>query len=301
MADYYAILGISHASETDEIAKAYRRAALTFNPESNQSQTEDKTELARRFRLVSQAYTVLSDAKLRAIYDAYGESGVRHGGTLYDKKGLDVDAIDPDEVFRKFFGVDNPFQAIGDISGLHSTQHRFFSDAAAAKPPPAPEPLAVDVSVTLEEVATGALKTITWVPSTRGGQTQVTDVAIPAGVRDGSSLTLPVAGGPLLVRIHVLTHDTYVREQNDLSFTTSISLSEALTGTTVNIPLLGGRSTELCIDEVVHPTYVLRLPGEGLPDAQGKKGDLIVRFKTNYPAYLTAEQKRELRRVLNQA
>ena len=135
MADYYAILGISHAAEVDEVAKAYRRAALTYNPLCNPD-SEDEAELTRRFKLVSQAYVVLSSAKTRAVYDAYAENGVRHGGTFEVNSGLAIDQIDPDEVFRRFFGVDNPFQVIGDVSGLHSTQHHFYSEAAAEKAPP---------------------------------------------------------------------------------------------------------------------------------------------------------------------
>ena len=236
MTDYYAILEISRAAQADDIAKAYRRAALTYNPSINhtaadgsgaQSQTDDYQQLPdiqqqqqqqrnqhtsmvrkalsmqhsaadrargngvgtvnmttstltaaekqRRFKLVSQAYTVLSQPKLRAVYDAYGEDGVRHGGTgsIGIPGGLAIDDIDPEKTFRTFFGVDSPFQVLGNrnilsaekgqVSGLTNTQHHFFSESAAVdkSPPPAP-PVETELWVTLEDIDCGALRCLQW-------------------------------------------------------------------------------------------------------------------------------------------
>ena len=295
MTDYYAILGISHAAHDDEIAKAYRRAALTYNPECNQD-AKDVTELARRFKLVSQAYVVLSDTKTRAIYDSYGDAGVRQGNIGSDN-GLAVDQIDPNVVFRRFFGVDNPFQIIGTASGLHGTQHHFFSASAAAVPSPKAMAASAVVEVTLEEVFSGCRKTATW----NIDQSSVSvDIEVPRGVESGSRLQVTHSSGSAAnVTIVVVPHPKLIREGDDLSITVPIKLVEALSGTTVKVTLIDGRDLHVRLDEIVHPGFSRRIDGEGLPNrSTGKRGDLIVRCDTEFPKYLTAEQRRELRRVL---
>lgn len=313
MADFYAILGISHAAESDEIAKAYRRAALTFNPDCNPDAT-NVVELRRRFTLVSQAYVVLSNPKTRAIYDAYAESGVRHGGTFSHNEGLDIDAIDPDTTFRQFFGVDNPFQIIGDATGLHSTQHHFYSEVAgsAATLPPA-EPVMTSVVVSLEEAFGGTTTTASWTASNttvRGDSEAVTascDVTVPKGIQHGATIKIPGVGhkkeghsqGPVHVRVEIAQHDRFTRDGDNLIVVVPITIADALTGCNVEVSTIDGRVLNVLIDEIVHPQFALTIAGQGMTRQAGGRGDLIVRCSTQFPEYLSAEQKREVRRILS--
>ncbi len=66
MKDHYATLGVARDAAAAEIRKAYRRLALRLHPDRNPG---DK-EAERRFKQVSEAYDVLSDAKKRAKHDA---------------------------------------------------------------------------------------------------------------------------------------------------------------------------------------------------------------------------------------
>jgi len=63
--DYYKTLGVPKDAKADEIKKAYRKLARQFHPDANKGETaaEDK------FKEVSEAYDVLSDAKRRKEYD----------------------------------------------------------------------------------------------------------------------------------------------------------------------------------------------------------------------------------------
>ena len=70
--DYYEILEVhKNASET-EIKKAYRRLAVKYHPDKNSG---DKAA-EEKFKELSEAYAVLSDAQQRATYDQFGHAGV---------------------------------------------------------------------------------------------------------------------------------------------------------------------------------------------------------------------------------
>ena len=63
--DYYKILGVGKNASEDEIKKAYRKLARQYHPDRNPG---DK-QAEERFKEISQAYDVLSDADKRKAYD----------------------------------------------------------------------------------------------------------------------------------------------------------------------------------------------------------------------------------------
>ncbi len=71
--DYYSTLGISREASPEEIKKAYRKRALESHPDRNPGDTK----AAEQFKLISEAYEVLSDENRKRIYDQYGEEGLR--------------------------------------------------------------------------------------------------------------------------------------------------------------------------------------------------------------------------------
>ncbi|CAE8618318.1 unnamed protein product [Polarella glacialis] len=74
--DYYAILGASRDAKQDDIKKAYRKSALKWHPDKNQDKKEEAEE---KFKEIAEAFDVLSDPDKRAIYDQYGEEGLKGG------------------------------------------------------------------------------------------------------------------------------------------------------------------------------------------------------------------------------
>ncbi|RNF25106.1 heat shock protein-like protein [Trypanosoma conorhini] len=316
MSNLYDVLGVHHEAEDDAIAKAYRRQSMAYNPQCNPNHPDPKA-LEKQFKHVSQAYVVLSHPKARGIYDMYGEEGVRHGGTGQQgiPGGIDLDAIDPYEVFRRFFGVDNPFQVIGDISGLRNNQHNFFSSTAVipktlAKVPP----IEVSLPVTLEDVFYGAMCRAAWQSHHfHQGQDTVTeecfDLRVPKGAHAGDKFVVDGKGnwsegfarGDVVVVLELLPHDRFRREGDDLVVVIPITLSEALCGVTLNAKTMEGVDITVLIDEIVHPKYRRRVAGQGLPrneDPSNPRGDLIVECDTKFPGFLTLEQRSELRRIL---
>ena len=91
-------------------------------------------------------------------------------------------------------------------------------------------------------------------------------------------------------------------DSSNLVVTASITLCQALTGCTITVPTIDKRQVNVSIDEVACHQYRASLKGEGLPSEDGKtRGDLIVECLPVFPAYLSAEQKRELKRVLGES
>jgi molecular chaperone DnaJ len=87
--DYYAVLGLEPGCSAEDIKRAYRRLARQHHPDVNASDSEAE----ERFKLISQAYQVLSDPAKRSAYDA--------GGFMGD----DVLATGPDGAFGDLFDL----------------------------------------------------------------------------------------------------------------------------------------------------------------------------------------------------
>ncbi len=71
--DYYEILGISKNASSDEIKKAYRKAAVKYHPDK-----EGGDEA--KFKEAGEAYEVLKDSQKRQRYDQFGHAGVGGNG-----------------------------------------------------------------------------------------------------------------------------------------------------------------------------------------------------------------------------
>lgn len=109
MSSYYDILGVAPTASVDEIRKSYRRLALRWHPDKNQNNLAEAT---RRFREISEAYEVLSDAERRSVYDANRSnrrSDFEWPSTFVFR--------DPQEIFRDFFTF------FDELDPLSSTYH----------------------------------------------------------------------------------------------------------------------------------------------------------------------------------
>ncbi|XP_043933387.1 dnaJ homolog subfamily B member 5 isoform X2 [Protopterus annectens] len=110
--DYYNILGIQSGANEEEVKKAYKKMALKFHPDKNKDPDAEE-----KFKEIAEAYEVLSDPKKRAVYDQYGEDGLKAGGGG-GSSGSQENSFhytfhgDPHATFASFFGGSNPFDLL---------------------------------------------------------------------------------------------------------------------------------------------------------------------------------------------
>mmetsp|Transcript_58492 Transcript_58492/g.171085 ORF Transcript_58492/g.171085 Transcript_58492/m.171085 type:complete len:601 (-) Transcript_58492:162-1964(-) len=98
---YYEVLEVAKDASAAEITKSYRRLALQWHPDKSKD-----PNAGERFREVAEAYEVLGDPERRRQYDAGGDDI----GFAFD-----FDFHDAGDVFKAFFGDEDPFAGFDKI------------------------------------------------------------------------------------------------------------------------------------------------------------------------------------------
>ena len=142
--DYYEVLGVDKSASDADIKKAYRVLAKKYHPDMNPGNAEAEA----KFKEVNEAYEVLSDSDKKAKYDQFGHAAFDQssgfGGGGYGG-GFSADFGDISDIFGSFFG--------GAFGG--GGQRR-------RNGPQRGDDIQIRVSLTFEEAAFGAKKTITY-------------------------------------------------------------------------------------------------------------------------------------------
>jgi len=274
--DLYETLGVERSASSDAIQKAYRRLAKKLHPDLNPGNKDSE----ERFKEISVAYGLLSDADKRARYDR-GE---------IDATGAEK----PRQRFYKDFAAeaatDQPYQncsGFTDFADHDILSELFRRGANNARGPD----VHYHLPIKFLEAITGETKRLT-LPD--GG---TLDVTIPAGIQDGQVLRLRGKGRPgvgegeagdALVEIAVKPHRFFTREGNDIYLDLPVTLSEAIVGARINVPTPTG-SVTMTVPKGSNTGTVLRLRGKGVPRRNGGHGDELVKLKVMLPEQPDAE------------
>lgn len=301
--DLYGVLGVARDADEDTLRKTYRQLARRYHPDVNPGDTEAE----ERFKAISEAYSVLSDAEKRRNYDEFGEVSL--------EAGFDAErARRAREAFGARFGEarggggsDRPGGGGFHFGNLDDLFSDLYARRGWGEPGRARRGADLEAELELDfiDAARGGEQRITVArPRANGSARKETlTVRIPPGVADGSRIRLRGKGaegigkagpGDLYARVRVRPHRFFRREDRDLYLDLPVSMGEATLGARVEVPTLDGRVT-LTIPPGTDSGTRLRLRGKGVPSPSGDaSGDLYAVIQIRVPRNLASEAAAQL-------
>lgn len=283
--DLYGVLNVPRDASEDDLRRSYRKLAREYHPDVN----PDDPQAEERFKEVSFAYEVLSDAEKRRTYDEFGHDGLAQG-------------FDPQQAraYKQWSsgGGGNPFGGMGDF---HFED--LFESLFGGRPsgPRRGRDLESEIGVDFLDAAMG-----------REVRVELRDrgtlrVRIPAGAEDGTRIRLagkgePSAGGgpagDLYLRLHVRGHPFFTRDESDLFVDVPVTLPELVKGTEIEVPTPEG-SVSMKIPRRSANGRKLRVRGKGgYLRGSRTRGDLYVRLVLELPQ--TPDEDRRLEEIADQ-
>ena len=323
--DYYEVLGLSKGADAGSIKKAYRKLAKKYHPDTNQG---DK-QAEKKFKEVTEAYTVLSDPEKKKMYDQFGHAAFDQGASA-DPFGKDTsgnpfsggsyhraytngnggyqeyhfESGNMDDMFGDIFG--NMFHggtSRKTSSGFGNGFHGGFQSGGFQSKG---SDLNAEVTVGFDEAAFGCDKVITLQdPNAPGNSSQSLKVHIPAGIDTGKTIRLRGKGmpgtnggdaGDLMLKVKVADKPGYERKGMDVYTTVTVPFTTAVFGGEALVQTLYGNV--LCkIREGTQSGSKIRLKGKGIVSMKNPSvhGDQYVTVQIEVPRHLTPQAKEKLR------
>ncbi len=324
MKDYYKILEIDNNASQDEIKKAYRKLAMKYHPDKNQS-----PESEAKFKDIAESYEVLSNPNKRSKYDQYGSVDGNDFTNNYNME----------DFFSNFFG--------GAFNQRYNKQKK-GSD------------LRIKVSVTLDDIIHGVKRKIKYKRNKicnpckgEGGSNKKTcnacngkgksyhrqntafgqvvqeslcgscngqgsiivdkceicygsglvlkeediEIDLPVGLRHSMQLNMSNQGheipngisGDLLILIEEIQDKLFKRNGSNLHYEYDLNVIDAIIGKKEVLNTPTGK-IEINIKPGISPYETLSFKNMGVPDIERGIGDLILKIKVNIPKKLSKEE-----------
>ena len=300
--DFYQVLGVSKDASDADIKKAYRKLARKFHPDQNPGDSAAEA----KFKDISEANSVLSDAEQRKEYDAIRAMG---SGARFTAPGGAGGGGGFEDVFGGMFGQGGGRQSYtyqgggGDyddlIGGLFgggrfgqpTGGYRGFGGPSRGR----------DVTATT---------TLDFITATKGEQITLQTaegkpitVRIPAGVAAGLKIRLRGKGHPspdggesgdIILTVNVRKHPVFERDGLNLRVTVPVTFAEAALGATIQVPTLGGDPVKLRVAPGTPSGRVLRVKGRGVETSKGT-GDLLAVVQIAVPSHLSGDAEAKLK------
>ena len=264
--DFYKVLGVDKKALADEIKKKYRALARDLHPDK----TKGDSAKEEKFKAVSEAYEILSDAKKRAEYDE-ARSLFERGG-FRAPQGGGFQGGD----FHDVFGGGNPQDIFANLFGN-----------AARRGPRKGQDLQTEATITFRESVFGT--TLDLRLATDRGQAQNISARVPTGVSDGAKIRVKGKGaqgeagpGDLFIQLHVKPHPIFSRKGENLTITLPVTFAEAALGADIKVPTMAGDDVTVRIAPGTPNGRTLRVKGRGITKGS-TTGDLLVTVEVQVP------------------
>ena len=301
MKDLYSILGIQRSANDSEIKKAYKKLAFQYHPDKN-----DASDAQDKFRDISEAYDILTNADKRRMYDNFGYEAL---------EGQNALPINPLDLFQSLFNVD--FAGLGE--GMQSNIF-VFSDLSSGPFLNIQNKMSYNLECSLDELYHGTQKEFEIPHNTRKGiKSTKYIINVKKGSKDGDNIVVKEGGNyipelnlteDLVIKVIETPHPKYKRKGNDLIIEEKITLVEALCGVELKIEHLQG-PLQVEIKDIVNPNQMFQVFGQGMPIKQEGKalteddteekefGNLIIDLSIEFPRALDDKRKEYLKKIFN--
>ena len=333
--DYYEILELPRTCSQEEISEAYRTLSLKYHPKI--TTPENSALYEYYFQKLGEAYEVLSDPKKKEIFDIYGKEGLKNG---IMKNGKQIEGYrylgNGHEIFEKFMGTANPFTLIRENEKrskeikekenivIDAAKHNNSNEDKNEDNIKKAKDIIIDLECTLEELYIGCTKNVKYIRKKVASDSvsleeveENIDVEVLRGYDKNSVVVFKGMGNEglgeknsdLIVKIKEKKNNLFKRvNKNDLIYIHEITLAQALNGDPVRLTTLDNRKIAISIDEIISPSTVKKVPGEGMPiykkelsvrDLEIEKGDLYIKFHIIFPEYIDPARKMEISQLLD--
>ena len=287
--DFYKILGVAKDASDADIKKAYRKLARQHHPDTNAGNAASE----KKFKDISEAYSVLSDPDERQQYDAIRAMG---SGARFAPGG----AGGGNGGFEDMFG--------GLFTGNTGRHAGGFNPAGGGIPPEFADLFggfggAPGFQRTPQKGADRTASTsISFAGSIRGTTIglrepsgEVIDVRVPAGIKDGQKVRVRGKGQPgaagngdLVVSVSVQPHAFYTRDGDNLRIHVPVTFPEAALGADIEVPTIEGEKVKVRVPAGTPSGRTLRVKGKGVKTSKGT-GDLLVTIDVAVPKNLNKD------------
>ena len=275
--DLYSILGVKKSDDAASVKKQYRKLARELHPDK----TKGDKKLEEKFKLVSEAYEVLSDDKKRAEYDEMRDAfksgripqgGANMGGGFQNADFSDLFGGGGQDIFGTIFG--------------------------GGRGPRRGQDLAAQTTISFRDSIFGTELDLKLAP--QGGKANAVTTRIPAGINDGAKIKLrgrggqgPAGPGDLFVTVNVVRHPVFSRSELNLLMTLPVTFIEAALGADIKVPTIDGDEVTVRIAPGTPSGRTLRVKSRGVKTARGT-GDLLITVEVQVPQRVDGKAKEAL-------
>lgn len=321
--DFYKILGVSKTASDQEIKKNFRKLAVDSHPDKN---LDDK-DATKKFQDLREAFEVLSNKEKRRLYDEGGEERLKKSssmGSYFEKENdfnfadfaININFGNNDEERETPRGSDVIYDLwasyeelyLGRVVQLNRIKPVYKTTTGTRKcnckhkmiqKKVGPNGIYVIPTTECDQCPNMELTT----------QEKILEVEIEPGMEDGSMQRFHGEGEPhidgetgdLIVRVRTMPHSFFERRGNDLYANATITLAEALSGFSLFLKHLDGRTVVINHEKITWPGAKIKKLGEGMPNFTNNKmrGALFVTFDIDFPrGELTSEDKEAIKNIL---